>query len=57
VEILITVATFAAMMLLYTLTAKFVPIISIWEMKAAEHQPPAGGHHAVAEHRLAERHV
>ena len=36
-EILITVATFAAMMLLYTLFAKFVPIISIWEMKAGEH--------------------
>ena len=27
-------ATFAAMILLYTLFAKFVPIISIWEMKA-----------------------
>ena len=27
-------ATFAAMVLLYTLFAKFVPIISIWEMKA-----------------------
>ncbi len=39
-EILITAATFAAMMLLYTLFAKFVPIISIWEMKAGEHQPP-----------------
>ena len=47
VEILITAATFAAMMLLYTLTAKFIPIISIWEMKAADHQPPADGHHAV----------
>jgi hypothetical protein len=40
----ITIATFAAMMLLYTLFAKFVPIISIWEMKAADHQPPAEGH-------------
>ena len=38
VEIIITVATFAAMMLLYTLFAKFVPIISIWEMKAGEHR-------------------
>ena len=27
-------ATFAAMILLYTLFAKFVPIIAIWEMKA-----------------------
>ena len=39
-EILITIATFAAMMLLYTLFAKFVPIISIWEMKAGEHPAP-----------------
>ena len=36
-EIVITAATFAAMALLYTLFAKFVPIISIWEMKAGEH--------------------
>jgi molybdopterin-containing oxidoreductase family membrane subunit len=36
-EILITVATFAAMVLLYTLFAKFIPIISIWEMRAGEH--------------------
>ena len=34
VELLIMAATFAAMVLLYTLFAKFVPIISIWEMKA-----------------------
>jgi molybdopterin-containing oxidoreductase family membrane subunit len=40
VEIIITVATFAAMMLLYTLFAKFVPIISIWELKAGDH--PSG---------------
>ena len=39
-EILITAATFAAMILLYTLFAKFVPIISIWEMKAGEHPAP-----------------
>jgi molybdopterin-containing oxidoreductase family membrane subunit len=57
VEILITAATFAAMMLLYTLIAKFVPIISIWEMKAAAHQPPAGGHHAIVEPRLGETHA
>jgi Ni/Fe-hydrogenase subunit HybB-like protein len=34
VELLIMAATFAAMILLYTLFAKFVPIIAIWEMKA-----------------------
>jgi len=39
VEITITVATFAAMCLLYVLFAKFVPIISIWELKG-EHHPP-----------------
>jgi Ni/Fe-hydrogenase subunit HybB-like protein len=56
-EILITISTFAAIMLLYTLFAKFVPIISIWEMKAADHQPPADGHgHAVAGH-LEETHA
>ena len=27
--------------LLYTLFAKFVPIISIWEMKAGEHHAPS----------------
>jgi Ni/Fe-hydrogenase subunit HybB-like protein len=37
VEILITIATFAAMTLLYTLFSKFVPIISIWELKVGEH--------------------
>jgi len=37
VEIIITTATFAAMTLLYTLFAKFVPIISIWELKVGEH--------------------
>jgi len=56
-EIFITVATFAAMMLLYTLFAKFVPIISIWEMKAGDHQP-SETHlepvHAVADGRLEE---
>ena len=34
IELFIMAATFAAMVLLYTLFAKFVPIISIWEMKA-----------------------
>jgi molybdopterin-containing oxidoreductase family membrane subunit len=55
-EIIITISTFAAMALLYTLFAKFVPIISIWEMKAGEHQPPkpAAVH---AEQRLGETHA
>lgn len=36
VEITITVATFAAMPLLYLLFVKFVPIISMWELKGGE---------------------
>ena len=47
-EILITVATFAAMSLLYVLFAKVVPIISIWEMKAGE---------ATEHHTLGRRHL
>jgi molybdopterin-containing oxidoreductase family membrane subunit len=34
VELTIMAATFAGMVLLYTLFAKFVPIIAIWELKA-----------------------
>src|SRR5437762_10420261 len=41
VEIMITAATFAAMVLLYTLFAKAVPIISIWERKVGGHGQPA----------------
>jgi len=37
VEIMITISTFAAMMLLYTLFAKLIPIISVWELKVGEH--------------------
>src|SRR5947199_210052 len=37
VEIMITVATFAAMTLLYALFAKSVPIISIWELNVGGH--------------------
>ncbi|MCC6988160.1 MAG: polysulfide reductase NrfD, partial [Acidobacteria bacterium] len=40
VEIVIMVATFAAMALLYMLFAKFVPIISIWEMKVGNQPHP-----------------
>ena len=38
VEILITISTFAAMSLLYVLFAKFVPIISVWELKVGKHE-------------------
>jgi Ni/Fe-hydrogenase subunit HybB-like protein len=38
VEIMITISTFAAMALLYVLFAKFVPIISIWELKVGQHE-------------------
>jgi molybdopterin-containing oxidoreductase family membrane subunit len=41
IEIVITVSTFAAMALLYTLFAKFIPVISIWELKVGEHPQPA----------------
>jgi molybdopterin-containing oxidoreductase family membrane subunit len=55
VEILITISTFAAMTLLYTLFSKFVPIISIWELKVGEHEvhetPLARAEHAVGELR------
>jgi molybdopterin-containing oxidoreductase family membrane subunit len=41
IEIVITIATFAAMALLYVLFAKVVPVISVWEMKVGEHPLPA----------------
>ena len=56
-EIIITASTFAAMALLYTLFAKFVPIISIWEMKAGAHPAPELLPPAAAEHRLGETHA
>jgi molybdopterin-containing oxidoreductase family membrane subunit len=37
VEMIIVGSTFAAMILLYVLFSKFVPIISIWELKVGEH--------------------
>jgi molybdopterin-containing oxidoreductase family membrane subunit len=40
VEIIITIATFAAMAFLYVLFSKFVPIISIWELKVGAHPRP-----------------
>jgi molybdopterin-containing oxidoreductase family membrane subunit len=39
-EILVMIATFAAMGLLYMLFSKFVPIISIWEMKVGNQPHP-----------------
>jgi len=36
VELTITAATFAAMLLLYLLFAKVFPIIAIWEFKSNE---------------------
>jgi molybdopterin-containing oxidoreductase family membrane subunit len=39
IEVVITISTFAAMALLYSLFAKFVPIISIWELKAGMPRP------------------
>jgi molybdopterin-containing oxidoreductase family membrane subunit len=42
VEILITISTFAAMSLLYVLFAKFVPIISVWELKVGMHPSHPG---------------
>jgi molybdopterin-containing oxidoreductase family membrane subunit len=49
VEIIIAIATFAAMTLLYVLFAKFVPIISIWELKTgpSERMGPMRAHGAV----------
>jgi molybdopterin-containing oxidoreductase family membrane subunit len=57
VEIMITISTFAAMCLLYVLFSKFVPIISIWEMKAGEHPSPALAPKATHEHALGETHA
>jgi molybdopterin-containing oxidoreductase family membrane subunit len=48
VEIIIAVATFAAMTLLYVLFAKFVPIISIWELKAGDPTDRFGHSHSAA---------
>jgi len=42
-EITIMIAAIAAMMLMYTLFAKFVPIISIWELKGGSDGPLAVG--------------
>ena len=56
VEIIITVATFAAMTLLYALFSKFVPIISIWELKVGEHATHVVDPLEVHEHALGDAH-
>jgi hypothetical protein len=45
------------MTLLYVLFAKFVPIISIWELKAGDHPPPSLIPPATEEHPLGELHL
>jgi Ni/Fe-hydrogenase subunit HybB-like protein len=57
VEIVVTIATFAAMSLLYVLFAKVVPIISIWELKAGEHPSPELIPPATEEHKLGDLHL
>src|SRR5215831_19048461 len=57
VEIMITISTFAAMTLLYTLFAKFVPIIAIWELKAGDHPSPELSPVGQHEHHLGETHA
>jgi molybdopterin-containing oxidoreductase family membrane subunit len=42
-EVVIAGATFAAIVLLYVLFAKVVPIISMWELKTPEHEDGHGG--------------
>jgi Ni/Fe-hydrogenase subunit HybB-like protein len=56
VEIIITVATFAAMTLLYVLFSKFVPIISIWELKVGEHTTHVVEPLEMHEHALGDAH-
>src|SRR5262245_42260907 len=56
VEIIITIATFAAMTLLYTLFSKLVPIISIWELKVGEQSIPDTTPREAAERPLLKAH-
>jgi Ni/Fe-hydrogenase subunit HybB-like protein len=56
VEIIIAGATFVAMALLYVFFVKVVPIISIWELKAGDHQPPPAARPGTEEPRLREQH-
>ncbi|NOT27744.1 MAG: polysulfide reductase NrfD [Acidobacteria bacterium] len=56
-EIIIASATFGAMCLLYVLFAKTVPIISMWELKAADHLPAKHPHSTAKEQRLGDSHA
>ena len=56
VEIIIVLSTFAAMTLLYTLFSKFVPIISIWELKVGAHPMHAVSPEEAARHPLGRTH-
>jgi molybdopterin-containing oxidoreductase family membrane subunit len=56
VEIIIVASTFAAMVLLYVLFSKLVPIISIWELKVGEHYVADATPRAAAEHPLLKTH-
>jgi len=56
VEIIIVASTFAAMVLLYVLFSKLVPIISIWELKVGEHYVADATPQEAAEHPLLKAH-
>jgi Ni/Fe-hydrogenase subunit HybB-like protein len=56
VEIIIVGSTFAAMILLYVLFSKLVPIISIWELKVGEQYVPDATPREAAEHPLLRTH-
>ena len=56
VEIIIISSTFAAMILLYVLFSKLVPIISVWELKVGEHYVPDVAPQETAEHPLLKVH-
>src|SRR5262245_45946407 len=56
VEIIIIGSTFAAMILLYVLFSKLVPIISVWELKVGEHYVPDVTPQETTEHPLLKVH-
>ena len=56
-EITIFAGSAAAMVLLYALFAKFVPIISIWELRAGEHPSPELYPLAQHEHQIGDMHA
>ena len=53
---MITISTFAATVLLYTIFSKLVPIISIWELKVGEHPFPIETSADVKKHPLWQAH-